>query len=154
MNDPRGHRFLPYHPDAYDEHFALRIPPALWALMIYAVHAEALLLLGHLPQGGAELAFLLDYVRVGDLLASLPAVAVVIAALRRRPEAGRVLRALWSVGAWLLSASLLADVVLAASGPRAAWPAPRIALDLFCVCVLLGTARLRDTFADFPRPPL
>ena len=73
MNDPRGHRFLPYHPDAYDEHFALRIPLTLWAVLLYALHAECLLLLGHLPQAGAELGYLLAYVAPAELVASLAA---------------------------------------------------------------------------------
>ncbi|MBX9606954.1 MAG: DUF2919 domain-containing protein [Gammaproteobacteria bacterium] len=154
MNDPRGHRFLPYHPDAYDEHFALRIPLTLWAVLLYALHAECLLLLGHLPQAGAELGYLLAYVAPNELVASLPALAVLVAALRRRPTAGRLPRFVWRQGAWLLLASLVADLALALTSRHGAWAAARVAGDLASIAVVVTSARIRDTFADFPRLPV
>lgn len=154
MNDPRGHRFLPYHPDAYDEHFSLRVPLTLCAVLLYALHAECLLLLGHLPQAGAELGYLLSYVAPADLVASLPALAVLVAALRRRPTAGRLPRALWQHGMWLLLASLVADLALALTTRHGAWAASRVAGDLASIAVVIASARIRDTFADFPRLPV
>lgn len=154
MNDPRGHRFLPYHPDAYDEHFALRVPFTLWVVLLYALHAECLLLLGHLPQAGAELGYLLAYVAPADLVASSPALAVLLAALRRRPTAGRLPRLVWRHGAWLMLASLLADLALALASRHGAWAAARIACDLASIAVVVASARIRDTFADFPRLPV
>ena len=154
MNDPRGHRVLPYHPDAYDEHFALRISVGLWLVMLYTVHPQILLLIVHLPPSGAELDYLRGLVDVYALLATLPAMLVLIAAVRRRPAAGAFLRGVWRRGPRLLVATLvvhLARSVLDTHGP---WTALRIGADLVAATVLLGVPRIRDTFADFPKPPL
>jgi hypothetical protein len=154
MNDPRGHRALPYHPDAYDEHFALRVPPLLWLVLAFAVHPQVLLLLSHLPQGGGEFAYLAGLVDVPALVATVPAIAVLAAAARRRPAAGSAVRWLWRRGAWLLLVSLLANFTLCLNNPHSLWSGLRMAADLAAVGVLVGVARVRDTFADFPVLPV
>lgn len=154
MNDPRGHRSLPYHPDAYDEHFALRVPFALWLVMAIAVHPQILLLLGHLPQSGDEFAYLASLVDVQALLASLPAIAVLVAAARRRPAAGGVVRWLWRHGAWLLLASLLGNLALGLVNVHGLWSIVRSGADVSAAAVLFGVRRVRDTLADFPSLPV
>lgn len=154
MNDPRGHRMLPYHPDAYDQHFCLRVPLLLWLVMAFAVHPEILLLLGHLPQSGNEFAYLAGLVDVPALLVSLPAVAVLVAAGRRQPTAAPWVRWLWLHGRWLLLVSLVANAALCMNALHELWPALRMAADAGAATLLLGVARLRDTLADFPTLPV
>ena len=154
MNDPRGHRALPYHPDAYDEHFALRVPLLLWAVMAFAVHPQILLLLGHLPQSGTEFAYLVSLVDAPALLATLPAIAVLVAAARRRPGAGAAVRWLWRHGAWLLLTTLLANLGLCLMNRHGLWGIVRVVADGGAALVLLAVPRVRDTFADFPVLPL
>jgi len=154
MNDPRGHRALPYHPDAYDEHFALRIPLLSWLVMAYAVHPQVLLLLSHLPQSGAEFSYLANLVEVPALLATLPAIAVLVAAARRRPAAAATVRWLWRHGAWLLLATLLANLGLCLMNRHGPWNLVRMVADACAAVVLVAVPRVRDTFADFPTLPL
>lgn len=153
MNDARGQRTLAYDPDCYDEHFALRVPLPLWLVMAFAVHPQILLLLGHLPQGGTEFAYLTRLVDAPALLGTLPAIAVLVAAARRRPAAGAALRWLWRRGAWLLLASLAANFSLCLASPHGLWHGLRMAGDLAAAATVLGVARVRDTFADFPTLP-
>lgn len=161
MNDPRGHRHLPYHPDAYDEHFALRIPFTLWMVLVYAAHVGLFVLIAKLPHEGIDLGFITSLVDNYGLAASLPAILVLFAALRRRPSAGRGWRLLWRYGRGLVALSIVLNLALLGSSlmegvhSRAADAnAIRIALDLFSLCVLAASRRIRDTFADFPRLPV
>lgn len=150
MNTARGPRGLAYHPDAYDEHFALRVPLVLWLVMAWAIHPLILLTLGHLPQSGNEFAYLAGLVDVSALLATLPAIATLVAAARRRPAAGAGVRWLWRRGRWLLLASLAVNFSLCLPHPHGAWLAARVGADVAAAGVLLAVARVRDTFGEFP----
>lgn len=150
VNDARRVRGLAYHPDAYDEHFALRVPAVLWLVMAWAVHPLILLALGHLPQSGNEFAYVARLVEAPALLATLPAVVVLVAAARRRPAAGVLTRGTWRHGRWLLLIALVANFSLCLPHPHGAWLALRMGADVAAASALLTVARVRDTFADFP----
>ena len=161
VNDPRGHRHLPYHPDAYDEHFALRIPATLWLILVYAAHVGLFVLIAKLPHDGIDLGFITRLVDNDSLVAALPAILVLFAAIRRRPAAGRGWRLVWRYGRGLLMLSVALNLALLgraiADGVHSHLTdtnAVRIALDLFSLCVLAASGRIRDTFADFPRLPV
>lgn len=154
MTTAHGPRGLAYHPDAYDEHFALRVPWLLWLVMAWSIHPLILLAAGHLPQGGDEFAYLSHRVDVSALLASLPAVATLVAAARRRPAAGATVRGLWRQGSWLLLASLVVNFSLCLPHPHGAWLAVRMGADVAAAGLLLAVARVRDTFGDFPAASL
>jgi hypothetical protein len=92
------------------------------------------------------------------LLASIPALLVLVAMFRRIAKGGALPRAIWTAGRWLLCLAAALDTVLALV--LADFRADRISAiqiavmiaDAYIVVYLLRSERARDTFADFPAP--
>lgn len=92
-----------------------------------------------------------------NALAALPAIAVVVAYLRRRPEAGKWPRRVWANGRIWLIASAVANLVVALV---AIVLAPSQGAGIVLPLMVCGAAwtlwylvvahRVRDTFMDFP----
>ena len=151
-----------YPSHRYDEHLTLRVPPLLWFAMLYLVRHLVLLGITFLPTTGEEIEILRALVHPAYLIADLIALPVLIAAARRRPEAGPALRRIWRHGRWLLSLSALLYLVLviarvAASG-QSIWLSvdealiASVLLDLAILVYLSRSPLVRDLFRDFPEP--
>jgi len=150
----------PYPARRYRDDLVLKVPPSLWLVMLVEVRHLVLLGITFLPTMGPEILFLRGLIRPGYLLADFIALPVLIAAARRRPEAGPLWRAVWPWGRTLLTASALAFPLLAmgrvlASGrPLAlAVDAPLLAgilASLGVVVYLWRSPLVRDRFLEFP----
>ena len=92
------------------------------------------------------------------LVASIPALLVLVAVLRRIATGGALPRAIWRAGRWLLCLAAVFDIALTLV--LADFRADRISAiqiavviaDAYIVAYLLRSERVRDTFADFPAP--
>lgn len=144
----------------YDDNLGLRVPPMLWLSMLFLVRHPILIGITFLPTSGDTLEYLRALVEPIRLAADLPALVVLIAATRRRPEAGARTRAIWARGRWLLGASAILDGVLGmhsllGAGPGQSMIAGQLVVAMLVVdlwiCLWLASSRLlRDLFADFP----
>lgn len=144
----------------------LKIPLILWAVMIYLSRHLGLVLLGGLStfmssRMGVDVSGISSlYSGPLFMLASIPALLVLIASLRRAARAGRVIRTLWRYGRWLLMAAALAELAILIIQVASAHTHIKFnelhllaaILDLYIVWYLLKSRRARDTFADFPAP--
>jgi hypothetical protein len=92
------------------------------------------------------------------LLASIPALLVLLAVFRRIAKGGVLPRPIWRAGRWLLCLAAALDIVLGLM--IADFQANRISpiqiaifvMDAYILLYLLRSERSRDTFADFPAP--
>jgi len=151
-----------FGPQDYTADGMLRVGWLLWLILAFLARHWILLVLGAVssfvgvrstPSAGATSDLLSG---PWFLLASLPALALLAAALRRRPAAGRLVRGLWRHGRWLLTTSALADFALLVGlghGQLARLNELHIIgglLDLYILVYLLRSRRLALRFADFP----
>ena len=117
-------------------------------------------LLAFLPTTRGTLDYLREGVEPAFLIVNLLVAAVLVAAFRRRREAGSAVRSLWSAGRRLLITALALDILLSLVY---GWPAltgsgsERGLLVLIQVLVatamffyLLRSKRVRDVFDSFP----
>jgi len=149
-----------YPPHRYSDDLVLRVPPALWLVMVFLVRHLALLGITFLPTMGPEILGLRGLVKPHVLVADLVALPVLIAAARRRPQASRAVRAVWPHGRTLLTVSALAFPILALGGLLASGRPLVLGIDaplLASLCVSLTAALylwrsplVRDVFRDFP----
>lgn len=148
-----------YPAHRYDDHLVLQVPPMLWLAMVYLVRHPVLIALTFLPTSGDTLDYLRTLVEPVRLLADLPALAVLVAAMRRGPKAGDWVRAIWAKGRWLLAISAILDATLGIRGLIAAGPSQgmltgqaimvSVVLDLWICLWLARSHLLRDLFRDF-----
>ncbi len=150
-----------YPAHCYTDNLVLRVPPALWLAMLFLVRHLVLLGITFLPTMGQEVLALRDLVQPQYLIADLIALPVLIAAARRRREAGWVWRSVWSWGRALLTASALAFPALAVGrllttgrplalgidGPLLA----SLLASLAVVAYLWRSPLVRDVFREFPK---
>jgi hypothetical protein len=151
---------LPYPLFRYDEELVLKVPVSLWVAMGFLVRHFVLLGVTFLPRTGDMTEYLRDLVDPIFLLSDLPAVIVLLAALRRRSAAARPVRLVWSRGRALLGASavlylgFLAVKLASAARPLAvSINEAVIASGLAHVLIIAYLARsrlVRDVFAQFP----
>lgn len=150
-----------YPAHCYTDNLVLRVPPALWLVMLFLVRHLVLLGITFLPTMGQEVLPLRDLVRPQYLIADLVALPVLIAAARRRPEAGWFWRAIWPHGRLLLTASALAYPALAVGRLLASGRPLALGIDgpllaglvasLAVVVYLWRSPRVRDVFREFPK---
>lgn len=102
------------------------------------------------------------------LVAEVPALLVSIVAMKRKPEAGGIVRTLWKMGFWLLAVAAMLNLALLVLLPirivsfppkigvdisrldGAQWGA--VAVNIAILAYFALVARTRDTFAEFPLP--
>ena len=152
-----------YPPERYSDDLVLRVPPALWLVMLFLVRHLVLLGITFLPTMGQEVLMLRGLVRPWYLPADLLALPVLIAAARRRADAGTVLRLAWARGGTLLTLSAMAFPVLAIAGLLASGRPLLIGIDAPMLGATLGSVGAiaylhrsplaRDAFRDFPPRP-
>ena len=154
---------LRYPPERYSDDLVLRVPPALWLVMLFLVRHVVVLGITFLPTMGQEVLMLRGLVRPWYLPADLLALPVLIAAARRRADAGTLLRLTWARGATVLTLSALAFPILAIAGLLASGRPLQIGIDAPLLGATLGSVGAiaylhrsplaRDAFRDFPLRP-
>jgi len=143
-----------YDPADYDEDGQMRIGLLLWLVIVYlSRHIVLLMLVAVSSIVGLGRGLDILYSSPAFLLASLPALLVLIAGLRRGPKAGKVLRRLWAGGRWWLIAAVTIDLALLIGGLlwghlelneyRALWGL----CDLYVLAWLLRSRRLPVLFS-------
>lgn len=153
---------LDYTPHDFTEDGVLRIRFLLWAVMLFLNRHLILLVFGAVTslvgsRFGLDSSGLVRlYSSPWFLLANLPAVAVLFAALRRDPKAGRLIRSIWQHGRGLLAMSAGFDLaLLIALGALTRFDINLLhilggILDSYVILYLIRSARARARFADFP----
>lgn len=152
-----------YPPDYYYDDLSLKIPWLVWLILVYAMRHALFIVLGFLPTTRGTLDYLTEGVEPAFLLVNAIVAAVLIAAFRRRPEAGSTLRRLWFAGRRLLITALSLDVVLTLAY---GWPAltdstsnrgllviVQAGLAMAMLAYLLRSRLARDVFRSFPDKP-
>jgi hypothetical protein len=148
---------------AYDKHLCLKISMPMWAAILFLARPFAILLMSFAnrqDRTGLLSTFYHDPFSLAiDTLAALPALLVIVAWARHRPEASRPIRWLWAHGRSLL---LLATLLNIASvflpllwNPDVRMDTPELVKLAICVTILymlIKSERVRDTFNDFPQP--
>ncbi len=144
----------------YTDDLVLRVPPALWLAMLFLTRHIALLGITFLPTMGQEVLVLRGLIRPEYLVADLVALPVLIAAARRRREAGRFWRAIWPWGRVLLMCSALSFPVIAIGGLLTSGRPLALGIDgpllagllasLAVVVYLCRSPLVRDCFREFP----
>lgn len=168
MRSDRGRtvpvRRAAYTPSDFTDDGALRIGLLLWAAILFLCRHLLIMVLGAVSSlvgarrglGTADFAIL--YSSPLFLAASLPALVVLVAGIRRAPRANRLVRGVWRNGRSLLIISGVLDVALlclqALLGLFAINEFYILAgvLDLYILLYLVRSRRVGDTFADFPAP--
>jgi hypothetical protein len=149
-------------PDDYDEHGSLKPGFALWLVILYLSRHLLLMVMGAVTAlVGARRG--LDAGSLGTLLSqpvflfsSAPAVAVLLAGLRRTPKGGRLPRLVWRhgrmllVGAVLVDLGLLGMVAVISYGNLNVYHVIQLVLDGYVLWYLLQSRRVDRVFEDFP----
>ena len=140
---------------------SLRISTGLWLLMIYLSRYVLIIGLGAISsfistRRGLDLSGLsILYSSPDFLLAIMPALLVIAANIKRRPEGNELVRITWRYGRALLTSAIVVDLCLLYSH----WPqrVHQVSLlyvmgpliDIYLLVYLYSSTRVRDTFADF-----
>jgi hypothetical protein len=151
-----------YSPDDFNDDGSLKVPTLLLGVIIYLIRHPLLIFLG----GISSLAGMRRGIDVSGvsqiysgplfMMASFPAIIVLIALFLRSARAGMLIRKIWINGRWLLFIAVLLDIALVIYQ----WQMNRIQLDeihllgaildIYILWYLTRSTRVRDTFADFP----
>ena len=159
MSERPGHFVGKYDANAFDENLVLKVPVFLWVIIAYSVHPIVFVGLGAIPRAGSNYGFLQEYVGLGAALWALPTFVLLVALVRRTPDASPVLRRIWHSGRWFLIASLLLQSwapfsYLTGGTYRASGSLPQqemmLALHGVMIGILLFHQRTIDTFNDYP----
>jgi len=146
----------------YTDDGTLKVPFTLWIALAFLARHVLLLLMGGvssfvLSRRGIDTGgFTGIYSSPIFLLASLPAVAVIVAALRRAPQAGSAIRAIWRNGQPLASTAAALDIGIVVLHSVFGWLSlneivvATLFLDGYVLIYLIRSVRVNDTFEDFP----
>ncbi len=153
-----------YDLDAYTDEGTLKIPPTLWLVLGYLGRHLLFIVIGGVSTftGRKLSSSTIDYSPLFSnemlLLASLPAIIVIVTAFRRLPSAGAVARKIWRNGRSVLVASVILDLLIVwMTSPRqlhaiSALQVAFVIVDVYVLIYLFRSTRVGDTFADFPAP--
>ncbi len=149
-----------YGPTDYDDNACLSVPWMTWLTIAFLLRPAVVFIASVVKRGDRFALMNLFYDHPGQVLwtlaAGLPALLVLIAWWRRRPDAGPTIRQLWRQGRILLIVSLLGNFVMLL------WPVVVLhyRLDIqtsgqLILCGILLYYQLRsrrnaDAFKDFP----
>jgi len=147
-----------YNIDQYDENLCLR--PGIKLILIVLFLSRNLLLpfivfaVGKNMNGNVN--YLLDISNQGAIsfISSCPAVVIIFAWTRRRPDAQRLTKIIWKSGRWLLSLSALLDILFRVYIEQG-WindiALSYIVLNTCIILSLIFSTRIKDVFNDFPQ---
>lgn len=156
MSDRRSY----YSPSRYNDDLTLKTPWSLWLILIYGLRQALFILLGFLPTTADTLDYLLESVEPPFLLVNAMAAAVMVAAFRRRGQAGQAIRRIWSSGRWLLITALSLDILLSivfgwptltnVGSDRGLLVVVQVTLGALMLTYLFRSRLVRDVFRSFP----
>jgi hypothetical protein len=155
-----------YPESAYDANLCLKPSPLLWVVVVYLSREITLpFAMGMAQMAGVNSQALaairalwhLDFSIVPALFSAI----VLVVFFRRVPKAGRVVRWLWAHGAALLALSSAGDLALSVAAIVSHGELNDVAVlngltalaSTGSLVYVLLSARVRDSFADFPAPP-
>jgi tetratricopeptide (TPR) repeat protein len=148
--------------DRFGRYGELRAPLLLWVVIaLLTRHSWIALAAVISARRVPEAAILLIGFSWWPVVFELPAFAVAVTALVRSPDAGRLARLLWRNGRLLLAITALAQIVFVArrwlgvgffDDLRSLVDAALVAANVAALAWLVGSAYLRQLFADFPPP--
>lgn len=157
MNKLHGYQISDFNNDG-----VLKVPILLWLVICYLSRHLLLLMMSGLStfmlsrSGNGAVDFAGFNSSPMFLLASLPALVVLATALRRAPQSGHLLRRIWQHARKLLIAAAFIDLILLSISSAwhwlmfNEWIILGLLLDIYILIYLGRSARVRDTFADFP----
>lgn len=148
---------------AYDKHLSLKISIPMWGAILFLARPFVILLLSvanKRDRTGLLDTFYHDPVALAiDTIAALPALLVIIAWARHRPEASQPIRRIWAQGRLLLLLGTLLNIVSVFLpliwNPQLRMDVPelaKLAISLMILFMLIKSERVKDTFNDFPQP--
>lgn len=149
-----------YNFNEYDKHMCLKLSVEVWLVILYLLR-PLLVLVASLrtkqSTGTRELIYADDFSFTLGILATIPVIILLIGWAKRKPDAGRFVRAIWRNGVRLLSTAAVLNIIIVIvpvvmgtiSRPHmSGWI--QIALSILILVYLYTSQRVKDTFADFP----
>lgn len=148
---------------AYDKYLCLKPDMVLWVAFIFLLRPYVVLVLSVANRKDRmamiNLFYSDRYAMILAAIAAIPAVMVLYAFLKRKPDASDRIRSIWRNGRLLLLGSLILNVIivflpliLGAIRSLGMIDWGELALCAYIGYYLLREQRVRDTFADFPPP--
>jgi len=147
---------------AYDKYLNLRISPLMWMAILFLARPFVILIISitnrrdrmgilQMFNGDPALSFL-------GALAAIPVMLVVVAWIRRKPDASPLVRRIWTNGRSLLILASILNIAImilpALTGSFSAINAAGGAETVVCILIIFYLARserVKDTFGDFPK---
>lgn len=151
-----------YQLSDFSDDGTLKVSALLWLVIAFLARHVLLLLMGGLStfmlrgRGIDTGGFSALYSTPFFLLVSAPAVAIIVASVRRAPGAGPLIRGIWRNGRLLLSIAAGLDIGLLVCHWAFGWLSINeiiivtVFLDVYILLYLARSVRVRDTFEDFP----
>lgn len=149
-----------YSASAYDENLCIKVSIGLWLAILFLLRPYAVMLLSLVNMSNpTELIYLLyanDTAFALSAVAALPAVILFIVWTKRRPGSGRAIRWTWQHGRMFLVVSAILNLFIVVASVFWAERNPQLSdviqaiLAISIVLYLHRSARVRDTFQDFP----
>lgn len=149
---------ITYPSHCYDDNFVLRISPLLWLIIIWSVNHVLVLGLAVFALSAEVLALAINY--AADpliLLSDLPGAVVLVAAINRRPAAGKAVRWVWCNGRLFLIIGMCAQ---GAAITTVYWKVILfnmnesllivLTANISFLALLLGARLIKDIFMEFP----
>jgi len=146
----------------YDKYLCLKVTPPMWAAILYLIHPYWLLVLSVVNL--KDKTGLIDAVYPDRLpmslaaAAAIPALAVVYAWMKRKPDSGNKIRWIWINGKWFLTVSSILYMAIAATRIElvSAYQAhyliwAQLGTGILIIVFLFTSTRVKDTFSDFPK---
>lgn len=152
---------LKYPLSAYDKYVSLDMSVGMWLVIAFLVRPYVIVLMSVANRRNPMALIDTFYADRSHLalgaLAAIPAVLLVIAWNKRKPEASALARRLWHRGRALLAASAVLNAVIGLlplvhgrAGGIDYIGVVQLALCGWILVYLYESERVRDTFADFP----
>jgi hypothetical protein len=154
--------FKRYNPSHFHDDGSLKVSALLWLIVLYLSRHLLVLMVGGLStfmgsRSGLDTSGLsILYSSPAFLPASLPALVVLVARLRRVAGAGSFVRWVWRGGRYWLIAAALIDLTTLAVHWTLGWLGTtqmQVAgafVDAYIMVYLVRSRRARDLFRDFP----
>jgi len=149
---------------AYDRYLCLAPNGTIWFILLYLMRPYVVMIMSitNLQDhtGLIELVYGGQQAVMGmGALASIPAMAILYAFVKRNPGAGDSVRRLWHQGRNLLMIGIAGNLIILAlpfflveayEMNKVAWI--QLGIALYIIYELIMSQRIKDTFNDFPKP--
>jgi hypothetical protein len=158
-----------YTPDDYDQHMALKPSTGMIVTFFIGIRHFALILLPAIMSiksrgGGPDLSYLDHLVSPALLVGDLFMLPVLLAWVKRTPNASKIWERIWGNGKFLMLAAFLIQSLaftylsvipeissLSSGKPLSLFPFYYLFLTLIFVYYISASQRIKDVFADWPQ---